>query len=192
MKFFSGALPVADLLYPYGSGMHTLTGSLGQFERSNNTLARTSNLHSQLTNYPSFIPGSGHKPLNYTTATNFNTYHPAPSAHHAYPYTTVLGSHRSASGQSLLSGTTANANNQLYQTSAYPTGITSSNFNAHGSILHHLPASSQNAVLGPLPQTAVAGNHPLHFTASTLSAGSAIPTNHHFASLPRTAQSNFF
>lgn len=166
--------------------MHTLTGSLGQFERSNNTLARSSNLHNQLTNYPSFLPGSVHKPLNYST-----TYHPAPSTHLAYPYTTVLGGHRSASGQSLLSGGTATTSNQLYQTSAYPAGINPSTFNAHGSIVHHLPPSNQSAILGALPpQTATAsGNHPLHFTASTLSAGSAVPATAHFASLPRTAQS---
>ena len=166
--------------------MHNLAGSLGQFERSN-TLARSSNLHqhNQFANYPSsaFITGSGaHKLTNYSTASNFNTYHPVPGAHLSYPYTSaVLGSHRSASGQSLLSGGTGN---QLYQTS---------NFNAHGPLVH-LPPSNQSAVLGSGTTAALSqtGNIPLHFTTSTLSAGSAIPQQAHaFASLPRTAQSNF-
>lgn len=180
----SGA-PVADLLI-YG-GMHTLNGSsLGQF--GSNTLARSSNLHNPLTTYPASFLSGAHKPLNYTT-TNFNTYHQAPGTHHPYSYTTVLGGHRSASGQSLPSGigTTATANNQLYQTSAYP----SSFVNAHGPIVHHLPPNNQNSVLGAL-QTAPS-NHPLHFTTSTLSTGSALPTTAHpFVSLPRTAQSNIF
>lgn len=173
--------------------MHNLTGSLGQFERSN-TLARNSNLHqhNQFSNYPSlFVTGSGvHKLTNYSTGSNFNTYHPAPSSQLGYPYTaTVLGSHRSASGQSLLSGGTGN---QLYQQATnYTTGPNSTGFNAHGQILHHLPPSNQSAVLGAgtaigINQTT--GNHPLHFTTSTLSAG-AVPQQAHFASLPRTAQS---
>lgn len=183
----AGPAPVADLLY-LGSGMHNLAGSLGQFERSS-TLARSSNLHqhNQFANYPSsafLAGGSGaHKLTNYSNASNFSTYHPAPGAHLSYPYTSsVLGGHRSASGQSLLSGGTSS---QLYQTS---------NFNAHGPLVH-LPPSNQSAVLGAGTTAALSqtGNIPLHFTTSTLSAGSAIPQQAHtFASLPRTAQSKFW
>lgn len=177
------------MLY-YGSGMHTLNGSLGQFARSN-TLQP--NLHHNQLNYPSFLSSANaHKPLNYT-------YHSA-STHHSYPYTSnVLGSHRSTSGQSLLPGGT---NNQLYQTGASAYTHTTGNpnsFNAHGPpLIHHLPTNNAN-----LPPTNVIGapnanlstgthtNHPLQFTNSTLSAGSAESAlqSAQFASLPRTAQS---
>ncbi|KAK4337324.1 hypothetical protein RND71_043610 [Anisodus tanguticus] len=165
--------PVADLLY-YGSGMHTLTGSLGQFERSN-TLGRSSNLH----NYSQFIP-SNQKHSNFSS---INTYHPVPSHHYPYP---VVTNNRSASGQSLLSsGTTA-----LYQTNAPYAGnqqsVPYTNYNSHGtSYIHHVPFSSNNTVIAS--GSSVLNTNPLQFS-SNLPTGSAIPSAQ-FASLPRTAQS---
>ena len=164
----------------------TLNGSLG-FERSN-TLGRSSNLHHNQLNYSSFIPANAHKPLNYT-------YHSASTHHHPYPYTTaVLGSHRSTSGQSLL---TCGTNPLSYQSSAsaYTTG--NPGFNAHGtSLIHHLssnnpnlpPTNVINAANANLP-TSVHSNHPLQFTTSAGSAEPVLQSSAHFASLPRTAQS---